>query len=108
MVLIFKIGRQAFKRLPLTYKEKSMVQIVSAANIFDLVVGKQNIAKTEYRLINNGLDITEYANIPLPDHSIKKITIGPKCKLGENELRIILNDYLGYEPEVSKSTSSYR
>ena len=64
--------------------------------------------KTDYRLINNDLDITEYAKIQLPPKNIKRIVIGPKCKLKVNELKGILNYYLGYIPDVAKSISPYK
>ena len=66
---------------------------------------------SDFRVTGNN-DITEFVKLDFDPSAIKKIYIGPKCSLSENDVSNIINKIIGSKIAekiaVKKSKASYR
>ena len=99
------------------FKEEKEVRLIYCDDLkFESVLDKYRALKGEWRPIkldsdfrvtgNN--DITEFVKLDFDPSAIKKIYIGPKCSLSENDISNIINKIIGNKVTVKKSKASYR
>lgn len=53
-------------------------------------------------------EIRSYFELPLPDNFLKEIWLGPKCRVRDLDLTLLLSNTRHFETPVKRSTASYR
>ena len=99
------------------FKEEKEVRLIYCDDLkFEKILQEHHALQNElntkplehdFRVINNS-DITEFVRLEFKPECISEICIGPKCLLKKNDILNISNKFLGNEPKVSISKSSYR
>ena len=94
------------------FEEEQEVRIIQAPMYKEKIGHDGTLSKIQFK--NTEDQLTSYFTIPIRESMIESITLGPKCRCDEREIKLFLQhngyDYNGYdhnEIKIIRSTASY-